>query len=228
MDFVELTNRVQLRKAYQLLIESMPREELISWEELYGPVEEGQTKVFVLQKPTDRTYAGVMVIDNFPHAELVLLSYLAVDPRTRGKGIGGELFDAVLEWVRKNWKPSLILGEVELPDTEMLNENYGDPALRHKFYARRGAELLDINYYAPALYENGPRLDFNLIVWVENPEWRKGDVLIKNTIMGMIENYNDWGSKQPPLHGKDEQWDKLYAEIMNPNGIRILQLNMLS
>jgi hypothetical protein len=85
------------------------------------------------------------------------LSYLAVSPRCRAQGLGGQLLEAVLAIWRARYRPCGIVAEVELPAEHESTEEYGDPAARMRFYARHGAKALDLPYFQPGLGADCPR-----------------------------------------------------------------------
>ena len=89
-------------------------------------------------------------------AEITMLSWLAVSPLTRGRGVGSELFHrAISQWESRH-NPLLILGEVENPYQHAASEQYGDPRRRWAFYQRLGAKHLDFPFEMPRLSPNVP------------------------------------------------------------------------
>jgi GNAT superfamily N-acetyltransferase len=80
-----------------------------------------------------------------------LLTYLAVDPATRGHGLGGRLLREAMDMWRARYDPCLILAEVESPDAPAVHEAYGDPRRRLAFYESAGAKILDLPYFQPGI-----------------------------------------------------------------------------
>lgn len=92
----------------------------------------------------------------FATAEITMLSWLAVSPLTRGRGVGSELFQqAISQWESRH-NPLLILGEVENPHQHVASEQYGDPRRRWAFYQRLGAKHLDFPFEMPRLSPDVP------------------------------------------------------------------------
>jgi GNAT superfamily N-acetyltransferase len=80
-----------------------------------------------------------------------MLSYLAVDPSTRGHGLGGRLLkEAVGAW-KARYDPCLVVAEIESPDAPLVHEAYGDPRRRLGFYLSAGARALDLPYFQPGI-----------------------------------------------------------------------------
>lgn len=81
---------------------------------------------------------------------VVLLSYLAALPTSRGTGVGSRLLISVRERVIDDGGV-LLLAEVERPDRHTGSAEHGDPAARLRFYARHGAQVLDLPYVQPPI-----------------------------------------------------------------------------
>ena len=90
---------------------------------------------------------GGAVGDWDPESRVALLSYLAVKPGLRGRGIGGRLMRHVAAW----WeRPDALAGLAEVDDPRHHSPGeYGDPVARLRFYERVGAEVLDLPYTQP-------------------------------------------------------------------------------
>ncbi|MGE7094198.1 GNAT family N-acetyltransferase [Lysinibacillus sp. NPDC048646] len=85
----------------------------------------------------------------FPFFRFV--EHIAVDPSTRGSGIGGKIMAAYIEESRKP-----ILLEVEHPDTEMAQRRIG-------FYERRGFHLNHFDYVQPPLQKGQDNLPLKMM-----------------------------------------------------------------
>lgn len=85
----------------------------------------------------------------FPFFRFV--EHIAVDPSTRGSGIGGKIMAAYIEESRKP-----ILLEVEHPDTEMAQRRIG-------FYERLGFHLNHFDYVQPPLQKGQDNLPLKMM-----------------------------------------------------------------
>ena len=131
-------------------------DELISEQELIGGVRKGATRALAACR-ADGTILGGAVGDWFERSRVVLLSYIAVRPGLRGQGIGSTLLtQAVHAWTAE-FKPLLIVGEVEDPRYHHDVE-FGDAPARVRLYERFGARALPLPYAQPALRRNGRRV----------------------------------------------------------------------
>ena len=88
--------------------------------------------------------------------EVTLLSWLAISPRTRGRGVGSKLFRQAISALESGNNPLLILGEIENPSTHAPSINHGDPQRRWAFYQRLGAKRLDFPFVMPRLSADVP------------------------------------------------------------------------
>ncbi|GAA0381175.1 GNAT family N-acetyltransferase [Paenibacillus motobuensis] len=79
------------------------------------------------------------------------VEHIAVDPATRGSGIGGKLMAAYIE---ESLKPILL--EVEYPDTEMAQRRIG-------FYERLGFRLNPFEHVQPPLQKGQPGLPLKIM-----------------------------------------------------------------
>jgi GNAT superfamily N-acetyltransferase len=151
-------SRSELVELYeQVLRPAFRSEELLGLEE----VVEGYTG-------SDAPPNGVLMRDGRPLAVLLtewyvdrrvlLLSYLAVSEKSRGRGIGSVLADHVAGQVRDMKPPPVALAEVDDPRVWPGDEGTGDAEARLRFYARRGARLVPVSYFQPSLRGPGQRV----------------------------------------------------------------------
>lgn len=120
-----------------------------------------------------RTYAGQKALLADPHYRLItktddsnniiaflaawefpqfrFVEHIAVDPGTRGGGIGGKLMTA---YIGESAKPILL--EVEPPDTDMAQR-------RISFYERLGFHLNPFEYMQPPLQKGQPDLPLKVM-----------------------------------------------------------------
>lgn len=144
----------------RLLVPSFPARELIGLDDLASGVRRGS--VVVLVPATPGAPVAVAVGERFGPPEVVLLSYLAVDPAHRGRGAGGVLLDdAVAAW---RGSAVLVLAEVEHPFTAPTTDARGDPRRRLAFYGRHGARVLDLPFLQPELRPGAGRVEGMLLL----------------------------------------------------------------
>jgi GNAT superfamily N-acetyltransferase len=133
-----------LRRAYaDILVPSFPPDQL---EDIEVLIESSTTLVGVALH--DGAPVGVIVAD--PFDGVLLLSYLAVRPGTRGGGIGGALVGRLLPAWRERSGADVTLAEVEDPRLHPAGE-FGDPAARLRFYQRAGFGMLPVPFAQPRL-----------------------------------------------------------------------------
>lgn len=135
-------------------------------------------KIFALMQasfPTSerRTYAGQKELLADPHYRLItetnsnnqlialmavwefpsfrFIEHIAVDPTTRGSGIGGKIMTAYIEE-----SPKPILLEVEYPDTDIAQRRIG-------FYERLGFRLNPFDYVQPPLQKGETYLPLKIM-----------------------------------------------------------------
>jgi GNAT superfamily N-acetyltransferase len=163
VEVVVVTDAAELADVHdRILAPAFPPEELDDLEVIRSGVRAGKTEVVALRD--EGRAVAVAVADVFVRGRVVLLSYLAVDPAHRSGGQGGRLLDAALARWTAGHDPCVILAEVEDPAHYREPTEHGDPAARVRFYARRGAAVLDVPYFQPALRPGMPRVPHLLLV----------------------------------------------------------------
>lgn len=90
-----------------------------------------------------------MAVWEFPSFRFI--EHIAVDPNTRGSGIGGKL---MASYMRESSKPILL--EVEYPDTDLAQR-------RIAFYERLGFQLNPFDYVQPPLQEGETYLPLKIM-----------------------------------------------------------------
>ncbi|WP_205325889.1 GNAT family N-acetyltransferase [Glycomyces sp. YM15] len=139
-----------------LLAPAFPPDQLDTLADLRDAHDTGQAHILAALDAAGRPL-GAAIAEWYDRAGVVLLAYLAVDPAHRSHGIGGHLLETALDaWVRR-FSPSLIVAEIERPDRAADRPEWGDPARRHAFYKRHGAQTLELPYFQPALREGSHR-----------------------------------------------------------------------
>lgn len=137
-----------------LLTPSFPAAELSPLEVLLADVASGRARVHVAE--VDDESVAVAVTEMLD-PDVALLAYLAARAEQRGTGVGGQLYDAVLDGLAGDDGPGLVLAEVEHPQVHTVADPaYGDPVARLRFYSRRGARILDVPYFQPSIGDAGP------------------------------------------------------------------------
>jgi GNAT superfamily N-acetyltransferase len=147
----------------EVLTPSFPPDELHSLRTLHGALEAGTGPIWIAEDDDGRILGGA-VGEWDAENRVVLLSYLAVRPGTRGGGVGGSLLRAALDAWRSRLSPCLILAEVEDPAHFRGSEAHGDPAARWRFYQRQGGRALDLPYFQAALRPDTRRVPHLMLV----------------------------------------------------------------
>lgn len=154
-----------LRLVEYILKPSFPPAELASPEQFSAGFNRGDFLVEAAFEVGSGDPLGV-AIGTAPSSprEAILLTWLAVSAHGRGSGIGGALFDHVInKWVGK-YDPILILGEVEDPSYHRGSHATGDPEARLRFYLRRGARRIGVPFVMPLVSANAARVDHMLLL----------------------------------------------------------------
>jgi GNAT superfamily N-acetyltransferase len=151
MKLVDLDGGRDLDGLYhEVLLPSFPPDQMVTLDDLRRGVRGRATEVSAVVDEHGRMLGGA-VGDWSPPSRVMLLSYLAVAADRRDGGIGSLLYSGLIARWRARYHPCLILAEVESPDHHAGSQAYGDPAARLRFYQRRGARVLDLPYFQPAL-----------------------------------------------------------------------------
>jgi GNAT superfamily N-acetyltransferase len=147
----------------EILIPAFPPDELITWDELRAAAAIGRDPgVLVFD---GETLLGGMLGEIYPRSGVLLLSYIAVRPEARGRGIGQTLLTDVIPRWRAAIRPSLVIAEIEDPRFHQPN-TYGDPEARLRLYRRTGSALLPIPFFQPSLRPGLPRVFDMLLICV--------------------------------------------------------------
>jgi GNAT superfamily N-acetyltransferase len=173
VETTEVTDPGEVRAvAERLLVPNFPPDELVDTAELVAGVAAGTTDVLLTRDGA--VPVAVAVGDVFADGRVVLLSYLATGAGARSGGIGRRLLDAALaRWTARH-DPCLVLAEVEDP-AHHRHTRYGDPEARLRFYARCGAEVLDLPYVQPRLRPGAARVPHLLLLALHTaPSLRTG------------------------------------------------------
>lgn len=167
----------ELVDVYRRLLEPTFRpEELMSRDEVRatftGP--DAEPSLVVL---ADGRAVGLMLGGWYADRRALLLTYLAVDPRTRGTGLGARLVSEILpRWAGAS-PGALVVAEVDDPRHWPADETQGDPVARLRFYGRHGARLVPLPYVQPSLGPGTPRVDGMLLLRLDANPGVTGDTL---------------------------------------------------
>jgi GNAT superfamily N-acetyltransferase len=147
-----------LRRAYRdILVPSFRPEELQPYGSIAAALaEEPPSTDMAVACDDSGEVLGAMVGDWDPANRVYLLSYLAVRPGVRSRGVGTGLMQHLPRWQRAR-RPLVTLAEVDDPRCHAAASSVGDPSARLSFYGRFGARVLDLPYFQPRLSEDGPR-----------------------------------------------------------------------
>jgi GNAT superfamily N-acetyltransferase len=143
-----------LRRMYARVLEpSFDRDELEDVDSLVqglegtGPTELGATAAL----DSSGAALGGLIVERFPHApDVLLLSYVAVRPDARGRGVGTMLMRSAANAWRDDPRVLLVVGEVHDPREWPRNDDE-DPIARLRLYERLGARALALPFIQPAL-----------------------------------------------------------------------------
>jgi GNAT superfamily N-acetyltransferase len=147
-----------LRRIYDdILVPSFRAEELDRYETLAAALAEEPPSTDVAAACDESgEVLGAMIGDWDAAGRVYLLSYLAVRPGGRSRGVGTRLMQHLSEWWRAR-QPLVTLAEVDDPRRHAASSSVGDPAARLSFYGRFGARVLDLPYFQPRLSGEGQR-----------------------------------------------------------------------
>jgi GNAT superfamily N-acetyltransferase len=136
---------------------------------------------------------GTIIGGWFAECRVMLISYLAVRPEYRGRGVGKLLLAEAFPLWRARFAPALILGEVEDPRYYRERDplGFGDADARLRLYGALGARILAIPYFQPAISRLQPRVyHMLLMVFDADPSAMKGDNAVDaKTVSCFIDKY---------------------------------------
>lgn len=154
MEITRITDDDQVASIFDdLVVVCFPPDERSTREELVTWVRTGKINLYAARD--DEGWAGVVMLEDHREPSMHQLSWLAVAPRLRSRGLGGRLLEHAIDESHRLGARFLI-GEVEDPDQQVIDASYGDPAARAGFYRRHGAVALPMPYQQPPL---GPGLE---------------------------------------------------------------------
>jgi GNAT superfamily N-acetyltransferase len=204
----------------ELLVPAFPANEIESEQHIADTLDAGLGSLFIALDDAGEPAAAAFGRWWQP-AQVQLLSYLAVDKRTRGHGLGGRLLrEAVGVWSER-YEPCIVVAEVESPDAPMVHADYGDPRRRLAFYEAAGARVLDLPYFQPGI--GGPERRVRgmlLLVLHAAPSFTPEDPsrIVAEPLRAFMEAYlQEFEGRRPT------DWDAmaLLRAMNDPDGIRM-------
>lgn len=221
-----------LRDFYRdLLRSSFPVAQLVGEQDFVAGHGAGGARTILALDEQHRIRGGISG-EWYPSSGVFLLGYLAVDPLSRGAGIGASLLRRALDRWCAEFAPLLVLGEVEDPRRHAADE-FGDPWKRLRFYRRLAARALPLPYFQPALGASGSRVfGFLLMVFAADPSACTGGSTTDTdgTVDGAVverflrEYLLDCEGR---IGAGDADVDRLLAACRSPGGIPLLPPGVL-
>jgi GNAT superfamily N-acetyltransferase len=202
----------------EVLVPAFPANELESEQSIAETLEIGAGSLFVAVGEAGRPVGAAF--GRWSEASRVqMLVYLAVDPGTRGHGLGGRLLrEAVGTWSER-YRPCAVVAEIETPEARIVHEAYGDPRRRLQFYEAAGARVLDLPYFQPGI--GGPEhrvQEMLLLVLHADPPFtpKSPDRLSGTSLRAFMEAYLEASEGR-----QAEDWDAkaLFKAMERPGGI---------
>jgi GNAT superfamily N-acetyltransferase len=224
MRIVPLTVGPLLSSVYlRVLVPSFDRNELLPISAISDGIEGGATSAAAVLDEAGYPHAAI-VAEWDDRSRVLLLSYMAVIPGSRGMGVGGRLYEEMMAEWRTAYRPCLIVAEVDRPDCFEVDDAYGDPSARLRFYGRYGARVLDLPYFQPQLTASRSRVyGMVLLALHVDSELRGPDgdsTVAGHALRTFLEDY--LAVEEDP---KDSgQADALLRALDAPGGVKLLSV----
>ncbi len=198
-------------------------DELITLESLQkSAAANGDVRIEVIREGDDPV--AVAIAEWFPRIESILLAYLAVDARGRGKGYGSALMRQALDKWQSEFSPRLVVAEVEHPDWHEVDPARGDPTARVRFYGRLGARILDLPYFQAQLSPDTERVHGMLLMTLRiDPSLlnEAGDRVIDVAPLRELVQLDDTDLRDRATETTSEAVRDLIAALDDPAGVRL-------
>lgn len=169
--------------------------------------------------------AGI-VGEGFRGTGVLLISYLAVRPDRRGRGLGSRLMDEVASrWYRE---PGVLLVVGEAHDPRCWPETADEhPTDRLRLYDRLGARVLAVPFIQPALEPGSSRVPgFLLLAFHVAPQVLEdrgdGPTIPASLVLGFVREYYEVA--EGPAPPDDRGRAALEDDIRHMGSIRVLPL----
>ena len=175
----------------------------------------------------DGAVAAGIVGEVFRGTGVLLLSYLAVRPDRRGRGLGSRLMEEVAQaWYRE---PEIVLAVGEAHDPRQWPETPDEhPRDRLRLYERLGARLLRVPFTQPALEDGAGRVrGFLLLAFYVAPalllKAPEGPAIRGEVVLRFVRAYYDIA--EGPPQKEDDERASLMETIRRLDPGRILPLS---
>jgi GNAT superfamily N-acetyltransferase len=145
-----------------VLTPSFRPSELLDAEALLQGVRSGRGPISVAVG-ADETVLGGMAAEWHDDSRVLLMSYFAVRPGWRRRGIGHALIDWTFPSLLAKFTPLVVVGEAEDP-RYFADTNYGAPADRLRLYEQYGARVLPVPYMQPEVRPGHGRVPHLLLM----------------------------------------------------------------
>lgn len=133
----------QVRELYQpCLARDFPADELMPWKWMEGLIREGKQQSVGFYREQELAAYAIFITEG-ERSPAVLLNYFAVDPGSRGQGVGSQCLGLLRETLRG--RDTTLLFEVETPETA---RNWEELAMRRRriaFYEKSGAQFTGVD-----------------------------------------------------------------------------------
>jgi len=215
-----------VRQFYRtVLAQSFPADELDAEQNLLDALAAGQSRI-LLATDGSGTVLGGAVGDYFAGSGVLLLSYLAAGPATRGAGVGSALLRAAITGWTSELKPRLLALEVEDPRYFRGSEAFGDPTARARFYERFGAKALDITYFQPALTPQTSRIPRLMLMVLAGTDISADTTRVDGTLVAdFLAEYFRRSEGAP--RDDDAELNGLLAACARPDGVPLVAVGEL-
>lgn len=178
----------------EVLAPTFPPDELVTEQDFLARMADGSLLAHVEPGPDGQPVA-LAVAERFL-GDVLLLSWLAVHPRSRSGGLGGRTLTHALDRWQSELDPRMVLGEVEHPLSTPAHEDHGDPSARLRFYHRFGVRALPVAHVQPSLRPEGSPVENLMLCVFRDRGLPPGDEVEAAPVRGFLADYLD---DQPTL-----------------------------
>jgi GNAT superfamily N-acetyltransferase len=216
----------------QVLEPSFARDELEPVESIAAGLQgrrEGDVLAAVALDASGKPLGG-LIAERDSQTSVLLLSYIAVRPEARGRGIATLFMEHVAaDWYRH---PDVLLALAEVHDPRSFADVVGEDSIgRLRLYERLGARLLAVPFVQPALTEGRERIPgFLLLVFHADPRAcveRDGSTGVRSEIVtDFIRRYYESAEGVTPPY--DPQLAKLLQAVGARDEIPVLPISQYS
>lgn len=215
----------QLERLYdEVLNPSFPVAEMVPRERLLPRLaQEGSGVCCRVAVDGDGRGVAAIIGDVYPATRVLLLSYLAVLPGLRDRGIGSGLArEAVPRWIVR-YQPVLAVAEVEDPRFHDDGEaaGHGDPDARMRLYDGFGGLILPVPYMQPALSGRAERVHHLLLMAFHlESEGCQGDRVDGELLVRFLTDYFTASEGRTP---DDAEFTALIDACQQPGGVPLVK-----